>query len=55
MTGALRFRDGASQLDLACDFEEAGIEADVFDLVANLARGIATPAERPDAEGRRRS
>jgi hypothetical protein len=47
----LEFKDDRAQLTLSCDFAHASVDIDVFDLVANLSRGLAPPADVPEPAG----
>lgn len=47
----LMFKGDQARLDLSCDFADANVDIDVFDLVANLSRGFAPPAGVPEPAG----
>ena len=47
VTGALQFRGDQAALSLDCQFENAEIEIDLFDVIGNLARGMTLS---PDVE-----
>ncbi len=47
----LRFEDDRAQLELSCDFADASVEVDVFDVVSSLSRGLAAPPGVPEPAG----
>lgn len=41
----LAFKDGRVSSDIVCIFDNTSVEVDLFDLIANLARGMEKPGE----------
>ena len=49
VTASLKFKDDRLQLVATCDFADARLEVGLFDMLANLSRGLAAPAGEADA------
>ncbi|MCK5244022.1 MAG: hypothetical protein KAJ90_02045 [Desulfobacterales bacterium] len=45
VTAELKFKNDNLLFDVICEFEDAAMDVDVFDLIANLARGISSPED----------